>query len=354
MSLVVKAKSRLIFIVIPLAVFLITFLINGNFNKKEFDASQGHKVHSSLSISTLAAKPKSNRNSQNISQFKTGLENLPPSLTGTIPDGQLLPDSSGNLIISNQVRLTFEYFLSGLGEEPLDILVARIEAYIADQLEEPAASQARDILNHYLALKEALANMDQPTNSFRFDVDKMSALLEQVKDLRRTYLSQTVADAFFREEESYDQYSLNTIKILQDQNLSEREQEQQINNLKQQLPEAMQTALSETQKVVEMDKSIELLDKERLSKTELYNLRSEYVGSEAAERLAILDEERDQWKQQLQTWLSVRDEILNDQNIADQDKTALTNQLRTDYFEDKDIRRVEALERIHDDKQSTI
>lgn len=300
--------------------------------------------------STLDLTSQSSFSSNEDSGFVSGLENLPPSFSGTQPDGQLVADSSGNLIISHQVRLTFDYFLTGIGEEPIDILIARIRAYIANQLPEPAASQANRLLEDYLALQEALSKLDMPSNSRRLDTEKMSRLLEEVISLRRTYLSPEVAEAFYAEEESYDRYSLQAANILQDQTLSNTEQEKQINYLKQQLPETMQTAMTETQKVVDMNRSVQQLKKDGGNKIELYNLRSEYVGPEAAERLAKLDEERAQWKDQLETWFALRNKIRQDQSIAEQDKAGLTDQLRSDYFEKKDIHRVQALERIHDNK----
>ena len=78
--------------------------------------------------------------------FVTGVENLPASLQGTEVDGALEADADGHLKINNAVRRTFDYFLSALGEEPLDTIVVRLRAYIRAQLPATAAAEAEKLL----------------------------------------------------------------------------------------------------------------------------------------------------------------------------------------------------------------
>ena len=69
-------------------------------------------------------------------------EQLPASLAGTsVPEGWARTDRLGNLIPTPHLRQLFEYFLSALGEESLQQLVARIQAALS-VLDEPARSQA--------------------------------------------------------------------------------------------------------------------------------------------------------------------------------------------------------------------
>ena len=55
---------------------------------------------------------------------------LPSSLQQTTTDGMFTVDSNGHLIVSNSIKERFDYFLSILGEESLEQVVARITAHI--------------------------------------------------------------------------------------------------------------------------------------------------------------------------------------------------------------------------------
>lgn len=44
---------------------------------------------------------------------------LPTSFRGTSVDGSFSVDASGNLLITRDIRNLFDYFLSAVGEEPL-------------------------------------------------------------------------------------------------------------------------------------------------------------------------------------------------------------------------------------------
>jgi len=65
------------------------------------------------------------------------LSSLPPSFAGTEVDGQFRLDDAGNLLISMDIRRIFDYFLSAYGEERIQTSIARLQAYIRSQLDEP-------------------------------------------------------------------------------------------------------------------------------------------------------------------------------------------------------------------------
>ncbi|MGV8597295.1 lipase secretion chaperone, partial [Pseudomonas aeruginosa] len=70
---------------------------------------------------------------------------LPTSFRGTSVDGSFSVDASGNLLITRDIRNLFDYFLSAVGEEPLQQSLDRLRAYIAAELQEPARGQARQV-----------------------------------------------------------------------------------------------------------------------------------------------------------------------------------------------------------------
>lgn len=281
-------------------------------------------------------------------QFITGLENLPPSFRGTDPDGELRADNQGNLVIQHEIRLLFDYFLAGIGEEPQATIAARIRAYIEQQLPEPAATQANQLLDAYLALLDGSSALDKPDTATDFDTDTIAGHLQLVSELRRTYLPHDVADAFFGEDEAYDRYTLGKLSILKNAQLSAEEKNQQIASLESQLPEDLQRFLQRSQQAVQLHELTNELRNQGGTNEELYQRRSEQVGADAAERLAQLDIDRAQWKNRIDSWLVDRENFLRDPQLSRADKPELLAQWRNERFNGTEVNRVEALERIHD------
>ncbi len=294
---------------------------------------------------TLAPQPADNTTPV---RFVSGLEQLPPSLRGTDPDGNLRTDNHGNLIIEHDIRLLFDYFLAGLGEESLATLQARLHAYIQQRLPEPAATQARQLLADYLALLEALNAFDKPDTTSGFDTSAIADHLQHISELRRDYLSPDAVAAFFGDEEAYDRYTLETLNLTQRQDLDAEEKHQQMTDLEAQLPEQFYSALQQSRQALHLRQATAALRDDGGSDTELQALRTEQVGAAAAERLAGLDQRRAQWQGKMDEWLTVRTAMLGNPQLSPPKKTQLMTQWRSERFDAGELQRVQALERIHD------
>ena len=83
----------------------------------------------------------------------------------------------------------------------------------------------------------------------------------------------------------------------------------------------------------------------------LHLRRQELVGSEGAARLADLDDQRLHFQSVLADYFVERNEILSTQQLSEEDSEAAIDYLRSQRFQKKDLRRVMALERIHDENQ---
>lgn len=281
--------------------------------------------------------------------FITGLEDLPPSFRGTQPDGGLATDHQGNLLIHHDIRLLFDYFLAGYGEESLDVIAARIRAYIRFHLQEPAATQANQLLDDYLALQNQLSSFDRPESRPGSDLDSIAAQLQTIRDIRRHHLSSEAADAFFGEEETYDHYTLEKIRIMNDEQLNPDEKTQLIADLESQLPEELQGSLIASYQAVALRNQTQQLREQGGTAGELHQLRSELAGDAAAERLAQLDQTRTQWNDKITEWLHIREHYLQNPQLSQSDTYRQLAQLRSEHFNASELRRVEALERIQDE-----
>jgi lipase chaperone LimK len=286
--------------------------------------------------------------------FVTGLEGLPKSLQGTEVDGSFEVDANGHLKITNGIRHIFDYFLSTVGEEPVETIVARIKAYIHHQLKEPAASEAEHILDGYIAYKKALSGMPQPAPAAQagggIDIAAAEQQMEQVQALRSQYLSPEVIQAFFGDEDTYNNYTLARLRIFQNKSLSDSQRAQQLAALQAQLPQSLQDAMKTASMVQDLQQLTDDWKKRGGTPDELHQIRENLVGPEATTRLEQLDKDNSAWDARMNSWFSQRDAILGNPGLSDQDKQAQLDSLRSSLFSATEQVRVAALERIHDGK----
>lgn len=286
--------------------------------------------------------------------FVTGTESLPNSLQGTEVDGELEVDASGHLKITNGIRHVFDYFLSAMGEEPLETILARIRAYIRHKLPAMAAGEAEKLLDNYIAYKRGLESVQQaqPASNGNIDIDGVRRQMQQVQALRTQYFSQEVITAFFGDEDAYDRYTLSRLDVIQNKNLSAAQRAAQLAALEQQLP----TSIQESMKTINQYQNLETLTadwkKRGGSPAELRQIRENLVGPEATDRLESLDKERAGWDQRMNAWYGERDAIILNKNLSEQDRQSQLDALRKSRFNDTERLRVESLERMHDRGES--
>ena len=132
---------------------------------------------------------------------------LPASFVGTEVDGRFRVDAAGNLIVSEDIRRIFDYFLASLGEESLDASVARLRGYIDGQLQEPARARAQALLDQYLAYKRELVLLERDLPQLA-SLDAMRQREAAVQALRARLFDSESHQAFFAREEGYNRFTL--------------------------------------------------------------------------------------------------------------------------------------------------
>lgn len=285
-----------------------------------------------------------------IPHFVTGLENLPASLQGTEVDGALETDADGHLRITLAVRRVFDYFLTAVGEEPLDTVLARLRAYIRDRLPPGAAAEAEKMLAGYLAYKQALAGIQdgaQPAGG-RFDEAAVRASLQQARALRGQYMPPAMATAFYADEDAMNDYMLERVAILQDAQLAPAERAGRLAAREAQLPAPLREATHTVNQYRDLQALTADWKKQAGSATELRQIRENLLGAEAADRLEELDRGRADWDRRLDAWLAERAGILAVPGLDEADRHRQIDALRAEHFSADEQPRVEALEHIAD------
>src|SRR5262245_27547684 len=124
---------------------------------------------------------------------------LPASLRGTEVDGEIVADAGGRLVVTRETRVFFDYFLSASGEEPPELLKARIVAAIEARIPARAAVDAVTLLERYLLYRERARAISAVDPEIR---------LRHLRDLRRETFGPAAAEALFGEEERHDLFTL--------------------------------------------------------------------------------------------------------------------------------------------------
>ena len=284
------------------------------------------------------------------SSFSTGLENLPTSLAGTeVPDG-LQVDAQGNLIVSMQLRDVFEYFLSTIGEESLDTIVARLRAYMASRLPASALAEANRILDGYLAWRDNLSTIQQAggVSASALDLAAVRAQQAQVQASCGQFLDGETCDAFFAEDNLRDNYEVDRLAVLRDDSLSATEKADRLAALTASLPAPMQEQISAVTRYQALQSLTTSLQQEGGSAAELRRIREQVVGAEAADRLETLDLQRAQFRQRVDDWLQERAQLQANAGLSAADRQAQIEHLRSQRFSDTEVIRVQGYERMAD------
>ncbi|HET7500999.1 MAG TPA: lipase secretion chaperone [Kofleriaceae bacterium] len=263
---------------------------------------------------------------------------LPASLEGTEPDGAVEADAAGHLIVTLELRRLFDHFLAASGEEPIATMRARIIAVLRQRLPATAAGEAIEILDRYLAYRDAARTLAPPPSS-----DRISAL-DQVHDLRARMFSPEVARAFFADEEAAIRAALARRDILADSSLSAAERERRLAELDARAPAAVREARAQATAPIDELARETAMRAAGASDAEINATRTAALGADAAARLAELDRQHAAWNARLAQYRAARAAILADSRLGDAERQRQIDELLARSFTAQERIRVETLD----------
>tara|TARA_R110000868_G_scaffold2099_5_gene16196 strand:- start:12475 stop:13497 length:1023 start_codon:yes stop_codon:yes gene_type:complete len=272
------------------------------------------------------------------------LKNLPASFGGTTVDGVFRLDANGNLLISEDIRRIFDYFLAATGEEPLRTSVERLRAYIAAELPANAREQALVLLNQYLDYKRELVLLERDLPQMA-NLDALRQREAAVQALRARIFDSETQQAFFAREEAYNQFTLQRLAILQNSQLDDTGKAAAVDQLRNNLPAEMQdTVLPQLQN--ELRQQTARLQAAGAKPEQIRQLRQQLVGAEATQRLEVLDQQRQTWKKRIAQYSTEKAAIENNPGMSASDKRAAIAQLAAENFDEREQLRLEAAEQL--------
>jgi lipase chaperone LimK len=282
---------------------------------------------------------------QNSAQTKVSpLKALPASFGGTTVDGVFRLDADGNLLISEDIRRIFDYFLAAAGEEPLRTSVERLRAYIVAQLPANAREQALALLNQYLDYKRELVLLERDLPQMA-NLDALRQREAAVLALRARIFDAQTQQAFFAREEAYNQFTLQRLAILHNSQLDDAGKAAAVDQLRNSLPAEMQdTVLPQLQN--ELRQQTAQLQAAGAKPEQIRQLRQQLVGAEATQRLEVLDQQRQTWKKRIALYSTAKAAIENNPGMSASDKRSAIAQLAAENFDEREQLRLEAAEQL--------
>lgn len=294
--------------------------------------------------------------SENLEEARVVLGNVVPnkqntSLTGTDKDGAYPLDDEGNLIISHAIKERFEYFLSTMGEFPLEAVLAMVKDDIQLSLPSPAKEQALQLFEDYIAYKYALAELEKSLEVARDyevnDIERFRYQLDQLRNKRREYMSNETVDAFFGFDEMYDDFMLARLEVQNNRQLSKQEKSEQLQALEASLPPDVQDMRDQSTRISDAFAVSETMREQGASDSEVFEYRSQMFSQEAAQNLQALDQQRSEWKARVQRYLQLKADIKMDLGLAQEEQQSAILELQQQRFNETELKRLPAYEIIY-------
>ena len=260
---------------------------------------------------------------------------------------QLRLDQTNHLIVNEQTRNCFEYFITQYGEKDLKQIKTDFKTYIEQNYQEPARAQILDLWNRYMDYREKLGHLAAP-NIDKGDAKYYQSIFADMKNLRKQLFSNYEIEGLFGTEDTYHEYTLNRMTILDDKNLTEAQKAEKLKNLFNQLPEDWKENLQQLNKLEDLRKLTTDIKARGGSAEEIHQMRTNLVGPEVTQRLETLDTERSDWKNKVNGYLNERDSVMKS-GMSDDAKQKAVQQLRQQHFNKSEEQlRVSTFESIHD------
>lgn len=261
---------------------------------------------------------------------------------------QMQLDASNRLLVNEQTRNCFEYFITQFGEKNLQQIQQDFKAYIRQNHKEPGLSQILDLWDRYIQYRQGLGQLAAPAGLNQEDPAYYRSIYNTTQNLRQQYFSKYEIEGLFGTEDTYHEYTLDRMSVLADKSLTETEKAQKLKALFQQLPQDWQENLEQLNKLEDLRKLTADIKARGGTAADIRQMRLNLLGPEATQRLEQLDGERASWKSSVTTYLNARDSIMQS-SMSDSAKQQAVQKLRQQHFQQPNQQlRVETFEQIHD------
>jgi lipase chaperone LimK len=239
-----------------------------------------------------------------------------PSLRGTRPDGAVHVALDDSVVADARLIELFDYYLSTVGEKSPDAVRAEIERELDRTLRPPAAAAAKRVLARYMAYRQALGTLETDARLSGPDAAALKRRLAALRGLRAQYFSQREIAAIFGREDAANADALARMEIRADRTLTAHQKRQRLAALDAGLPADVRAAREAPLQIVRVQEEAERLRASGAGEDDVYRLRAEAFGADAAARLADVDRAEADWKRRIDAYLAQRRGLRDEAAVA--------------------------------------
>jgi lipase chaperone LimK len=273
------------------------------------------------------------------------------SMQDTVPDGDLQTLQGGNgagassALAYGELKRLFDYYLSAVGEQSIDAIMAHIRGELQRRLPAAQAQKAQRLLGLYIAFKRELVDLEGKPELGGNGVQAIRKRMLAQQDLRARYFSADETQGMFGFEDAYDMDAVARLEVSQNPALSALEKKQQLAALDAAMPANLRAERDATSVVVRVEQQALELRAKGASEDDIYRMRAKEFDPQAAARLADVDREEAAWKARIQRYLDERAKLL--QSLAgapESERQGALAQLQQSLFSQAERPRLVAFE----------
>ncbi|MBY0238110.1 MAG: lipase chaperone [Burkholderiaceae bacterium] len=261
------------------------------------------------------------------------------SMQGTTPDGAVKHDGADALVVDAELGHLFEYYLAGLGEASLDAVRAEAARELDKRLRPAAATEARRLLDAYLAYKRALADVERHLRPAGKLAQDARARHDAMLALRRQYFTPKEAAGLFGATDAYAEDTIARLELDAERSLSAPQRALKLAELDARLPPQLREQRDAPLRIVRLEEQVAQRRAQGADDNEIYRLRAATLDTSAAARMADVDREEAAWQRRMQSYLAERKQLIAQAGDAQAEQT-----LRNAHFSPEEQRRLGAYE----------
>ncbi|KDN29103.1 lipase chaperone [Vibrio fortis] len=245
-------------------------------------------------------------------------------------------------IDQSSAKDTMDYFMAAM----VDIDLNQVKENVSDFNNIAPNSVIDDrLFEKYLEYKSALEQIDFSNNYSNLSIEELTELHELLMDQQAYHFTASEQELLFAHENRMRELAIEKLKMRQEYTDPIEFEKQWLEALTLQ-PEYVQQTQKNTLTLTQLSHANSLDNQQK------YLNRVEIVGESAAQRLSALDAQRAQFDSDFQRFITQRETILDNPNLSADQQAQEVALLRNDLFTEQQIKRVEALERIHDSEKN--
>ncbi|OUS41359.1 hypothetical protein A9R00_01335 [Oleispira antarctica] len=285
--------------------------------------------------------------------YQSSFGPLPKSLKNTHIPLHFKLTEDGQLVVTRSIRSLIEYFLSANSQESIATITGRIRELMDSALQEPARSQAKEVLKQYIEYKHALIQIEQHLSDEQVlsgNQGDYQQVFQYRTQAREKYLSREVYDAFFKKDDSRDNYTAGILALKKDPSFTDEERTQQILLLEQSLPPEEQAIKTAQHRRESLQMDVMKARDTGANDADIFQMRAQVYDQETAERFAKSDQKQAKWNGRFAHYRQQRQQIMAGVGMTDEDKESQVHALQTELFNDNEQRRLSTLDRLADNR----